>query len=98
MKCETTRDLDCDKRCDEALVTVTADGRRIVKSGTVIDEAVHLNADCVTLVRMGLGIPLDDECREASQRTWGQIVEAQEAIRKMYTIPKEDDEPEDADE
>lgn len=99
MKCVTVKQLDCDAHCDEKLVHMTPDGRRVVLSGTLIDEAECPTADCVLLVRMGCAEPADDECRSAVNMTPEQIARAQLAQRKLTPMaPEAEDDEEDDDE
>lgn len=99
MKCVTVKQLDCDVNCDEKLVYKTPDGRRVVPSGTLIDEAECPTADCVSLVKMGCAEPADDECRAAVNMTAEQIAKAQLAQRKLTPMaPESEDDDEDEDE
>lgn len=100
MKCVTIQHLDCDTHCDDKLVHTMPDGRRVVLSGTLIDQSECPTADCVRLVKMGLADPADDECRTACRMTPEQIAKAQLAQRKlMAMLPEpEDTEEEDEDE
>lgn len=92
MKCKVTRDLGAVQSWESPLVTVTADGRRIVAAGTVIDEAEYPEANCVALVRNGEGIPLDQECCDAVNMTPQQIDAAQNANARLYVGDATDDE------
>lgn len=95
MKCVTTMDLSCDVHCPPELISVV-NGRKVIKSGTLIDQDVFPITDCVRLVQSGQGVPADDECREACRMTQAQIDAAQAAIKRMYAMPEdESDDPED---
>lgn len=98
MICKTIHQLDCDTGCDPSLVTVLDNGKRVILVGTVIDAASVPTADCVKLVRNGLAIPIDEECRAAAQRTDAQLTAAQIAMQKMLAIPPENDDEDNDDE
>lgn len=83
MRCKATRDIGVAPLCDPKLVTQNELGRPVIANGTVIDEAECPTADCVRLVKSGMAVPLDDECREACKMTDTQIAAAQAAVDKM---------------
>lgn len=70
-------------------------GRDIIAAGVVICRDEFPLADCVTLVRNGLAIPEDEECRVACDRTEEQLTEAREAMDKMLNPPDETEEEDD---
>ena len=93
MKCKTTQDLRCDVNCHPPYITKNAMGRDVIAKGTIICRDEFALADCVSLVRNGLAIPMDDECRKACDMSQAKIDAAVAAMEKMLH-PKEDEEDE----
>ena len=98
MKCRVTRDLGVCPEWQSPLIVVR-NQRRIIASGTEIDQGVHPETNVVALIRNGEAIPVDDEAREACGMSPGQIVAAQAALSKMYAVDthEEDDDESDGD-
>lgn len=94
MRCEYIRDVDAGPDCPIELVTVKH-GRRVIATGTIVDQAKHPITRPAHDVRNGIAIPLDDECREACGRTPEQIDAAQRAVTKMYAPPSVAEEEDD---
>jgi len=94
MKCRVTRDLGACPEWQSPLIVVK-NFRRVVAQGTIIDQSEHPETNVVALIRAGEAVPIDDEAKTACEMTPEQIVAAQSAVAKMYTIQTEDDETED---
>ena len=91
MKCKTVQDLRCDVHCYPGYISQNVMGRDVIAKGTIICRDEFALADCVSLVRNGLAIPMDEECRKASDMSQAKIDAAVAAMEKMLH-PKEDDE------
>jgi len=79
----------------ESPLIKVVNGRRIVPCGTIIDQNEHPETNCVKLVQMGEGVPVDDECWKACGMSPIQVTAAQSAREKLYSISEPDEQEED---
>jgi len=90
MKCKTTRDLGVVDSWESPLIAIR-NGRRVIPSGTIIDQGEHPETRCVALVRNGEAVPMDDECREACEMSAQQIAAAVAARARIEMSDEGDD-------
>lgn len=96
MKCKVTRDLGACPEWQSSLIQVK-NMRRIVEAGTEIDQTLHPETNVVALIRAGEAVPIDDEAKQACGMSAEQVIAAQAALARMYSVDTHEEESDDSD-